>query len=115
MKSARELSIMVLAIPPESGRILSIRMSRFSGYRSGASTTGQRSWGKSKGKSNKGKKRQNPHTTSRMQVTIQSNLAAVLEFPCCCRNRDSTSTAFFHPTSQFSTATWIFLENMNVE
>jgi len=38
---------MVLATPPESGRILSIRMSRFSGYKSGASTTGQRSWGKS--------------------------------------------------------------------
>lgn len=38
---------MVLATPPESGKILSIRMSRFSGYKSGASTTGQRSWGKS--------------------------------------------------------------------
>lgn len=38
---------MVLANSPESGRILSIRMSRFSGYNSGASTTGQRSWGKS--------------------------------------------------------------------
>lgn len=54
MKSAKELSIMVLATPPESGRILSIRMSRFSGYKSGASTTGQRSWGKSEeGKINK--------------------------------------------------------------
>lgn len=38
---------MVLANSPESGRILSMRMSRFSGYNSGASTTGQRSWGKS--------------------------------------------------------------------
>lgn len=38
---------MVLANSPESGKILSMRMSRFSGYRSGASTTGQRSWGKS--------------------------------------------------------------------
>lgn len=38
---------MVLANSPESGRILSMRMSRFSGYSSGASTTGQRSWGKS--------------------------------------------------------------------
>lgn len=47
MNSARELSIMVLANSPESGRILSMRMSRFSGYSSGASTTGQRSWGKS--------------------------------------------------------------------
>lgn len=47
MKSARELSIMVFANSPESGRILSMRMSRFSGYSSGASTTGQRSWGKS--------------------------------------------------------------------
>lgn len=47
INSARELSIMVLANSPESGKILSMRMSRFSGYRSGASTTGQRSWGKS--------------------------------------------------------------------
>lgn len=47
MNSARELSIMVLDNSPESGRILSMRMSRFSGYNSGASTTGQRSWGKS--------------------------------------------------------------------
>lgn len=47
MNSARELSILVLANSPESGRILSMRMSRFSGYSSGASTTGQRSWGKS--------------------------------------------------------------------
>lgn len=39
---------MVLANSPESGRILSMRMSRFSGYSSGASTTGQRSCGKSK-------------------------------------------------------------------
>lgn len=38
---------MVLASSPESGRILSMGMSRFSGYSSGASTTGQRSWGKS--------------------------------------------------------------------
>lgn len=47
MKSARELSMVVLANSPESGKILSIGMSRFSGYKSGASTTGQRSWGKS--------------------------------------------------------------------
>lgn len=47
MNSARELSMMVFANSPESGRILSMGMSRFSGYSSGASTTGQRSWGKS--------------------------------------------------------------------
>lgn len=39
--------MMVFANSPESGRILSMGMSRFSGYSSGASTTGQRSWGKS--------------------------------------------------------------------
>lgn len=60
MNSARELSMMVFANSPESGRILSMGMSRFSGYSSGASTTGQRSWGKSETGSTNGKLLEDP-------------------------------------------------------
>lgn len=53
--------------------------------------------------------------TTHMQVTIQNNLSAVVEFPCCYRYPEGTHRAFLHPTYQFPTGTYIFLENKNVK